>query len=343
MDELPLIDISPLREQPADAADVAEVVQRIDAACRRHGFFLVTGHGIDEELFRRLQTAARRFFAQPDEVKAAIDMARAGRAWRGWFPLGNELTSGRPDRKEGLYFGSEDPLDHPRVRAGVPLHGPNLFPSTVPELRPVVLEWIAALNALGQDLLGGIALALGLDREWFRVHLTADPTVLFRIFHYPAAPVGTDESNDGWGVGEHTDYGLLTILAQESAGLQVHTPQGWIDVPAWDGAFVVNIGDMLDLMTAGRYRSTPHRVRSTAVDRLSFPFFFDPGWDAEVRPLPIAAEPAPAHARPRWDAADLRAVQGPYHQYLLSKVARVFPDLADEHTTAAGEPNPSSR
>lgn len=332
MNDLPLIDISPLREQPADQADVAEVARRIDAACREHGFFLVTGHSVDDGRFRRLQIAARRFFAQPDEVKAAIAMNHAGRAWRGWFPVGDELTSGVPDDKEGLYFGSEDPPDHPRVLAGAPLHGPNLFPEAVPELEPAVLDWIEALTTLGHDLLRGVALALGLDEHWFRDHLTSEPTVLFRIFRYPPDP---EERADRWGVGEHTDYGLLTILAQESEGLQVHTPDGWIDVPVVDGTFVVNIGDMLDLMTAGRYRSTPHRVRSTAVDRLSFPFFFDPGWDAEVRPLPIGAEPTQDDARPRWDAADLRAVQGPYHRYLLAKVARVFPDLADEYTTDA--------
>src|SRR5699024_8210585 len=188
---------------------------------------------------------------------------------------------------------------------GVPLHGPNLFPSTPTDLRPAVLEWIDALTALGHDLMRGIALALGLEAHWFHDHLTADPTVLFRIFRYPPDPIDHPER---WGVGEHTDYGLLTILGQESEGLEVYTPQGWIDVPVLDGTFVVNIGDMLDRMTAGRYRSTPHRVRSTMTDRLSFPFFFDPAWDAEIRPLPIPHDEASGDSRPRWDAADLQAI-----------------------------------
>ena len=91
-----------------------------------------------------------------------------------------------------------------------------------------------------------------------------------------------------WGVREHTDYGLLTILLQDdTGGLQVRSPTGWIDVPPDPDAFVCNIGDMLERMTAGRYRSTPHRVRNTTRrSRLSFPFFFDPGWDAVVRPVP---------------------------------------------------------
>lgn len=340
VEELPVIDVGPLRRQGDDgAAERVEVARRIDAACRRHGFFLVTGHDIDPELLRRMTTAARAFFARPDEEKATIAMSRGGRSWRGWFPLGDELTSGVPDDKEGIYFGSDDPPDHPRVRAGVPLHGPNLFPERgvfpepVVDLRPAVTDWIEALTELGHDLMRGVSLALGLGEHWFGDHLTADPTILFRIFRYPPDP---DESPDRWGVAEHTDYGLLTILAQESEGLQVHTPDGWIDVPVIENTFVVNIGDMLDRMTGGWYRSTPHRVRSTAKDRLSFPFFFDPGWDAEIRALPLDGQPPADAARPRWDEADIHAFEGPYHEHLLAKVAKVFPDLAAETGSESG-------
>src|SRR6202011_3985293 len=94
--------------------------------------------------------------------------------------------------------------------------------------------------------------------------------------------------------GEHTDYGLLTLLAQDAiGGLQVRTPSGWIDAPPIEGTFVANIGDMLDRLTGGWYRSTPHRVRNVSGrDRFSFPFFFDPGFSAEIPPLPGRAEPA---------------------------------------------------
>jgi isopenicillin N synthase-like dioxygenase len=151
--------------------------------------------------------------------------------------------------------------------------------------------------------------------------------VLFRIFHYP--PVPPDE--DGWGVGEHTDYGLLTLLAQDgTGGLAVRTPHGWVDAPPIPGTFICNIGDMLDRLTGGWYRSTPHRVRNTSGrDRLSFPFFFDPDFCAEVPPLPGAARTAPS-GEARWDSQDLRAFNGTYGDYLLGKVARVFPQLRDE-------------
>ena len=114
MDHLPLID---LRAPPE------EVARRIGDACRAHGFFYVVGHGIDPALGPRLEDLSHRFFALPEDTKQRFAMPLGGRAWRGWFPLGGELTSGRPDWKEGLYLGTELGDDHPRVRAGVPLHG----------------------------------------------------------------------------------------------------------------------------------------------------------------------------------------------------------------------------
>ena len=108
-------------------------------------------------------SASAEFFALPLADKLEIAMERGGRAWRGYFPVGAELTSGRPDLKEGLYFGAELPDDDPRVLAGIPLHGRNLFPRQVPRLRPLVLAYLDALTGLGQAVLAGVALSLGLD------------------------------------------------------------------------------------------------------------------------------------------------------------------------------------
>jgi isopenicillin N synthase-like dioxygenase len=320
---LPLIDVSALLDPRADAAACADVGRTIDAACRDTGFFLVTGHGIDRSLRDELERLSREFFALPEETKAQIAMSRGGIAWRGWFPVGAELTSGRPDRKEGIYFGTELRTDDPRVVARTPLHGPNLFPADPTELAPVVLRWMEQVTALGQAVLSGIALGLGLNRDWFAMHLTADPTVLFRVFHYPP---GDDES---WGVGEHTDYGLITLLAQDHhGGLQVRSKDEWIDVPADPYAFVVNIGDMLERMTRGGYRSNPHRVRNlSGADRLSFPLFLDPSWDATVTPLPDAAFHEDDGSQ-RWDGQSVHAWDGVYGDYLTAKVAKVFPELA---------------
>ena len=311
--------------------DEHDPAQAIDEACRELGFFLVTGHGVDLARLAELDALAREFFALADVEKAAIAMDHAGLRWRGWFPEGGELTSGRPDHKEGLYFGAELAVDDPRVIAGRPLHGPNQFPARPGPLRPAVLAWIEVMTDLGHALVRGVGLALGLEPGWFDAHLTADPTVLFRIFRYPPRPAG----DDGWGVAEHTDYGLITILAHDGTpGLQVRSGGAWLDVPAVPGTFVVNLGDMLERMTGGRYLSTPHRVRhaSAGRDRLSFPFFFDPGWEASVQPVPAAAlatgDEDRADPAGRWDGTSVHDWEGTYGDYLTAKVAKVFPGLA---------------
>ena len=317
-----MIDVTALVRRDDDCVEAA---RQIDAACREFGFFYIRGHGVAEDLQTRLDSLARQVFALPTEHKAEIAMPHGGRAWRGWVPLEGELTSGKADRKEGIYFGAELSPDDPRVAAGTPLHGPNLFPAQVPELRPVVLAYLDAMTALGHALVRGIGLGLGLDGDWFDRRLTADPLVLFRIFRYPPADGRVDPT---WGVAEHTDYGLVTMLLQDAAGgLQVHAPSGWIDAPPLPGTLVCNLGDMLERMTGGRYRSTPHRVRNiSGEDRLSFPFFFDPAWDAEVLPVPLDGEGV-AEARARWDGEDVFAFEGTYGEYLLGKVGKVFPDL----------------
>jgi isopenicillin N synthase-like dioxygenase len=324
MTPVPEIDVGALE---AGGSGAEAVAAEIDRACRELGFFYVAGHGVDLSLQQRLDALSRQFFALDDGEKGEIAMAKAGRAWRGWFPVGAELTSGDPDWKEGLYFGAELGADHPRVRTATPLHGCNLFPRNPAALGPVVLEYIEAMTRLGQTVLGGIAIALGLGQNWFESGLTKEPLVLFRVFRYPAL-AGHDLER--WSVGEHTDYGLLTFVAQDDAGgLQVETPRGWIDVPPRAGTLVCNLGDMLDRLTGGRYRSTPHRVRNAGRgDRLSFPFFIDPSWDAVVDRLPVVDRPADDDAARRWDNASVHGFEGTYGDYILGKVGKVFPDLA---------------
>ncbi|MDM0011527.1 isopenicillin N synthase family oxygenase [Variovorax sp. J22P168] len=328
-DALPVIDVSAL---VAGSPDRELAAARIGAACRAHGFFYVTGHGVDAALVQRLEDLSRRFFAQDEATKMRWRMALGGRAWRGYFPLAGELTSGRPDWKEGLYLGTELAADHPRVRAGTPVHGPNLFPD-IEGLRETVLAYMDAVTRLGHRVMEGIALSLGLPAGYFAERYTADPLILFRLFNYPTQPV-PEGMDVHWGVGEHTDYGLLTLLYQDTVGgLQVRTPQGWIDAPPVPGSFVCNIGDMLDRMTGGRYKSTPHRVmrNTSGRDRLSFPLFFDPDFEARVRPIEgLAGAAALDDSAERWDRANVHAFNGRYGDYLLAKVSKVFPQLRDE-------------
>lgn len=331
-----MIDVAPLGGGPGERLAVA---QAIDAASREHGFFCIVGHGISPRLVERLEDSAREFFALGAAEKAEIAMARGGRAWRGWFPVGGELTSGAADGKEGVYFGAELGPNDPRVRAGLPLHGPNLFPARPAELRRAVLEYVTALTRLGHRLMRAFATGLGLDEEWFAREMTADPVVLFRLFHYPPATTG---GPGPWGVGEHTDYGFLTMLLQdETGGLEVRGPDGWIEVPPRRDAFVCNLGDMLERITGGRYRSTPHRVRvPEARDRISCPFFFDPSWDARMRLLPVDGAPSTVAVADRWDGANPHEFTGTYGDYLLAKVSKVFPELRDAVALTNGSPAP---
>lgn len=318
--QIPIIDIHPLVSGVGDKQAVAD---QIRLACRKNGFFYVVGHAIDEILQQRLEALSRQFFAQDLQTKLQIQMSLGGRAWRGYFPVGAELTSGKPDLKEGIYFGTELKDDHPLVKAKTPMHGANLFPDNIPAFRETVLDYMAAMTQLGHTLMTGIALSLELDESYFVDRYTFDPLTLFRIFNYPPHPTNTKS----WGVGEHTDYGVLTILKQDqSGGLQVKSQSNWIDAPYIPGSFVCNIGDMLDRMTGGQYRSTPHRVRNLAQhDRLSFPFFFDPNFNIEVKPIMNGV--IDDDRAERWDRASVHAFQGTYGDYVLSKVSKVFPQL----------------
>ncbi len=315
---LPIINIHSLISQTGDLSSVAV---ELGKACREVGFFYIIGHGVDESLQRRLENFSRQFFAQDMATKLDIRMSKGGRAWRGYFPVGGELTSGQPDVKEGIYFGAELDESHPLVKAGTPMYGPNLFPAKIPQLRTTVLDYLAAMTMLGHALMRGLALSLGLDENYFAERYTADPLVLFRIFNYP--PPSRDNQ---WGVGEHTDYGLLTILKQDDVGgLEVKSKSGWLAVPPVANSFVCNLGDMLDRMTGGLYKSTPHRVRNVSGRaRLSFPFFFDPNFNAEVKPIEM---PAYDDKNERWDCASVHEFKGTYGEYLLGKVAKVFPEL----------------
>lgn len=312
----------PVDELAVIDPDTSDAPSRIDHACRTLGFFAVPLPAELRPLRQHLMSCAAEFFALPEEVKQRVSMAHGGAAWRGWFPLGGELTSGVPDRKEGYYYGAELPPD-PR-----PMHGPNLWPAQPATMAPLVGEWMQRMEALGQRLLSLMAVGLGLPPTFFAEGLTAAPTPLFRIFRYPPHPYGDTAT---WGVGEHTDYGLLTLLVTDGTpGLEVKGPAGWVPAPADADLVICNLGDMLDRVTGGRYRSTPHRVRNHAGhDRYSLPFFLDPGWDAVVEPLEFHDQwQAPLDSQQRWDRANLRDLGGTYGHWLGAKVAKVFPGLA---------------
>jgi isopenicillin N synthase-like dioxygenase len=332
MDEkIPIVDISDAIKDEASHAEKKKAAAQIGAACRTNGFFYIIGHGIDVDLQNQLESISKRFFSLPLEEKLKIKMALGGLAWRGYFPIGGELTSGRPDMKEGIYFGSELDEMHPLVLSKMPLHGKNLFPDTsLLEMRTIVLSYMDEMKRLGHRVMELIAISLHLNVDYFHERYTKEPLELFRIFNYPPVDVDVEDNLTLWGVGEHTDYGLLTILKQDSCGgLQIKSQSNWLEAPYVDNSFVCNIGDMLDKMTAGLYRSTPHRVKAqTKFNRLSFPFFFDPNFKAQMSP--IESELLENHSDDRderWDKESVHEFSGTYGEYLLRKVGRVFPEL----------------
>lgn len=322
---VPIIDIAALVQHKDKQLNVAQELRK---ACQEYGFFYIINHGISESLQSQLESFSKQFFALDLETKMRIRMALGGKAWRGFFPVGDELTSGKPDLKEGIYFGTELEETHPMVLAKTPMHGQNLFLESMPEFKATVLEYMEQLTLLGHHLMRGLSLSLNLEESYFNTHFTNDPLTLFRIFHYPEATNTTEQAQ--WGVGEHTDYGVLTILKQdETGGLQVKSQNQWIEAPFVKGSFICNIGDMLDKMTGGFYCSTPHRVRNSSNHgRLSYPFFFDPNFDAKIHAIDLKDINAQEKENnSRWDGANVHEFEGTYGDYVLNKVSKVFPQL----------------
>jgi isopenicillin N synthase-like dioxygenase len=254
------------------------------------GFFLVSHHGIDHDLIADTFSAGDAFFALPDEAKAPLSILNNPHN-RGWTPPGSEnLDDTAPDevdRKEAFNIGLDLAADDPRVLAGEPFRGVNLWPD-VPGFRDTVLRYFDAVLNLGRCLHQPIARDLGLPDRWFDDKLDA-PLATLRLLRYPPGTGAKGEI----GAGAHTDYGTLTLLRSDGEpGLQVKPRGGdWIDVPAHPDAFVVNIGDCLMRWTNDIYASTPHRVLPPRRVRRSIAFFLDPNPDAVISALPGTGAP----------------------------------------------------
>ena len=276
---VPIVDISGLRSQ--DRTDRERVATEIGRAARDVGFFYISGSGVDESLFDRLLESTKEFFALPVEEKMRSYIGLS-RCHRGYVPVGEEgVEAGTPDLKEAFDTALDLPADDPDYLAGNPMLGPNEWPD-VPGFAEAVTAYYEAVLEVGQRLLWAFAVALGEDPDVFSRHATKTPSQL-RLVHYPY----NADAKDGQGIGAHTDYECFTLLKPTAPGLEVLNGSGeWIDVPPVEGAFVVNIGDMLELWTNGAFVATSHRVRKVAEERYSFPLFFNVDYNTEVKPLP---------------------------------------------------------
>lgn len=291
--EIPVIDLAPFLQ--GNEAARAEIAGKIGAACRDIGFFYVINHGVPAELVSLVFAEAKRFFSQPDSVKAEIAIENSA-VHRGYFRIGGEnLDPAKQkqdgDLKEGIKIGRDLPASHMLVLAGTPLHGPNQWPRNLPGWQAVMQEYYDVMEALGRQLMRAFALALGLEEHWFDRWLET-PMATLGPLHYPPQKGHITEAQ--LGAGAHTDFGCLTMLAQDDAGgLQVRDAAGqWLDAPPIAGSFVVNIGDMMERWTNGVFTSTLHRVINVSGrERYSLPYFFDPDFNAEVACLPTCLAP----------------------------------------------------
>jgi isopenicillin N synthase-like dioxygenase len=297
------------------------------------GFFYLLGHGVPTALTRRVLATARRLFALPQAEKDAVAMVRSPH-FRGYTRLGGELTGGEMDWREQIDIGPErDPVAGPGKPDYLWLQGPNQWPAALPELPGIIAEWDAALGAVARSLLRHWAASLGSPPDVFDAAFADTPATLIKVVRYPATAAGPQ------GVGAHRDSGVLTLLLAEpgSRGLQVRPGRngnGWIDVPARDGAFIVNIGELLELATGGYLRATEHRVnlRHTA-DRISVPYFFNPRLDAQIPTLTLPSELA-ARASRRADPSD--PIFSVYGRNAWKSRLRAHPDVAVAHGYSSG-------
>jgi isopenicillin N synthase-like dioxygenase len=287
--EIPIIDIAPL--VAGDPAGEREVARLIGTACRRIGFFYVTGHGIAPATRARLFDMAAGFFGAPASVKEAAAFSGTG-GNRGYIRVGAESLDPAkpPDVKEAFNIGLELAPDDPELIARKPFRAPNVWPA-VPDFRAVTLGYFDRMWRLGVLLHRAFARDLGLDPAFFAARFRK-PMATLRLLHYP--PTDAPLSGGQMGAGTHTDYGNVTLLATDAVGgLMVRDRDGrWLEAPVIADAFVCNIGDCLMRWTNDTYVSTPHRVVSPpGRDRYSVAFFLDPDPDAVVACLPTCAGP----------------------------------------------------
>ena len=270
--------------------DLARNAAAIGPVARDIGFFYVRDHGVPNATIEAAFAAGRALFAAPVSLRESVSITNS-RHNRGYVGMGAEaLDPTKPaDAKEAFNIGRELPPDDPDRLAGAPFHGVNQWPN-LPGFRETLLDAYAALHGLAARLHEIFAADLGLPKTFFAPFIDR-PLSTLRLLHYPPHPGAFDGTRHG--AAPHTDYGCVTILAQdEVGGLEVRRRDGtWIEAPPLAGAFVCNIGDCLMRWSNDIYVSTPHRVVNRAGrERYSLAFFSDPNADAPVACLPTCTD-----------------------------------------------------
>ncbi|MGB1092501.1 MAG: isopenicillin N synthase family dioxygenase [Oceanobacter sp.] len=278
--EIPVIDIAGLYS--SDLIERQQVAEQLAWASSEIGFLYISGHKISDSRIEALKLAAKAFFDQPLETKMQSYIGQSSNH-SGYVPEGEEqfyssaLDPAKVDHKEAYDLGFE--LTEPAYQR--PMLGANQWPSNNQPFKSAVQDYYADALDLGRTLFRGFALALGLPEDTFESQCIRPPSQL-RLVHYPY----DDSATDREGIGAHTDYECFTLLLPTADGLEVLNGDGeWIDAPVKPGCFVVNIGDMLEVLSNGRFVATSHRVRKMKEERYSFPLFCALDYDTQIEPI----------------------------------------------------------
>ncbi len=296
-DRIPIIDIGEINR--IDGPGIESIVRQIQKAYGTAGFAYIVNHGVDPFLIKQLFQKSIEFHSLSYEEKIKIEL---NELHRGFIPINTSTDKNsklavvtKPNQSESFIMMREADSDDPAVKSGDYLAGPNQWPEEFPGFQETLTNYFDVLTHLCHKICRAIALALGADLKTFAAEFNP-PTTFLRLIKYP--PILQNESRNLYGSAPHTDFGCITILAQdETGGLQVKNTDGqWIDAPFIKDSFVMNIGDMLHRWSNGLLISTPHRViNSTGQERFSCPFFFEPNVNVKVSPLPSCV----THRRPK--------------------------------------------
>ncbi len=324
---LPFVDISQFHAGPAARERFIADLTRV---LHDHGFFYLTGHGVDPKLIEDVIATSKRFFALPLEEKLKIEMVKS-KHFRGYNRAGYERTRGQQDWREQVDINTEgEPVEiTPETPAWKRLLGPNQWPEALPELKPLLLAYQAEVTRVGIDVLKAIAVALGQNEDAFAEIYDPQPSQLLKIIRYP----GRDVAETDQGVGAHKDGGFVTVLLQDKvAGLRVQTEDGvWIDAPPVPGTFVINTGELLELATNGFVRADVHDVVAppAGTERFSVAFFLGARYDATI---PVIALPEELKRAERGISTDpLNPIFREVGQNHLKSRLRSHPDVARAH------------
>ncbi len=259
----PLIDLQIWRA--GSASERAALARQVDEALQDSGFLMLAGHGVSAVLRENIRSAARRFFALPQDVKARYATAVGGSWLGGAGPgangfYGEDVDGTRPDLKESYTMGRDFRTGDPSIDQM--WFAENVWPAEVPELRNLCDRYAAAVRDVYGDTLGLLASAVGLEPDWF-VAQTRNSPHTFNINRYPPlVETGAPAPGGQYRIAPHTDWGgVLTILDRQAGGyggLEVQNTDGtWLPAPYVPGAFTVNIGDLMARWTGGTAGAPP--------------------------------------------------------------------------------------